>query len=127
MVCRMRITSRSIAARRGATKGCATGGRRQVLPGLLAWLPLTGGALPQQRNKAILRHRLAEQEALAEIAAHAGEGERVGGLFDSDWTAALPKLWARSITVLQSGALTLSVPQSATKARSSFSSANGSP
>lgn len=41
-------------------------------------------------------------------------------------TAMLPKFCARSITVLHSGALTLSVPQSVTKARSSFSSANGS-
>jgi glycerate-2-kinase len=41
-------------------------------------------------------------------------------------TAALPKLCARSITVLQSGALILSVPQSLTKVRSSLSSAKGS-
>src|SRR3990167_5511863 len=40
-------------------------------------------------------------------------------------TAVRPKLCARSITVLQSGALTLSVPQSVTKLRSSLSSANG--
>ena len=40
-------------------------------------------------------------------------------------TAALPKLCARSMTVLHSGALTLSVPQSVTKLRSSLSSANG--
>ena len=40
-------------------------------------------------------------------------------------TARLPKLCARSITVLQSGALTLSLPQSVTKERSSLSSANG--
>ena len=39
---------------------------------------------------------------------------------------ALPKLCARSMTVLQSGALTLSVPQSLTKVRSSLSSTNGS-
>ena len=41
-------------------------------------------------------------------------------------TASALKLCARSMTVLQIGALTLSVPQSVTKARSSFISANGS-
>ena len=41
-------------------------------------------------------------------------------------TASAPKLWARSITVLQIGAWTLSVPQPTTKERSSFISANGS-
>ena len=40
--------------------------------------------------------------------------------------AALPKLCARSMTVLQIGALTLSVPQSLTNLRSSFSSQKGS-
>src|SRR5262249_21825420 len=40
-------------------------------------------------------------------------------------TAALPKLWARSMTVLHSGAFILSMPQSVTKVRSSLSSANG--
>ena len=88
---------------------------------------LAGGALAQQREEPLLRHRLAEQEALAEVAAHAGQRERIGGLLDADRRPrALPKLCARSITVLQSGALTLSVPQSLTKVRSSLSSANGS-
>ena len=41
-------------------------------------------------------------------------------------TASAPKLCARPITVLQTGALTLSVPQSVTNERSSFISANGS-
>ena len=41
-------------------------------------------------------------------------------------TASAPKLWARSITVLQIGAWTLSVPQPTTNERSSFISANGS-
>ena len=40
-------------------------------------------------------------------------------------TATLPKPWARSMTVLQSGALTLLVAQSATKARSSLIPVNG--
>ena len=45
---------------------------------------LAGGALAQQRDETVLRHRLAEQEALADVAAHAGEGKRVRGLLDAD-------------------------------------------
>ena len=42
-------------------------------------------ALLEQGGEALLRHRLAEQEALAEIAAHADERHRrVGGLFQAD-------------------------------------------
>ena len=42
------------------------------------------GALAQQRDEALLRHRLAEQEALAVVAAHADQRHRVGRLLDAD-------------------------------------------
>jgi hypothetical protein len=45
---------------------------------------LRGGALAQQRSEALLRHRLTEQEALAVVAAHADQGERVGCFLDAD-------------------------------------------
>lgn len=51
-------------------KVLASGGGR-------SWTALAGGALAQQREKAILRHRLSEQEALAQVAAHAGKRDRV--------------------------------------------------
>ena len=41
-------------------------------------------ALLEQRDEPLLRHRLAEQEALAEIAAHAHQRHRVGGLLEAD-------------------------------------------
>ena len=49
-------------------------------------------ALPQQRDEALLRHRLAEQEALAEIAAHADQRHGVGGLFDAHGDRAAPEI-----------------------------------
>ena len=51
--------------------------------GALRRLRLRCRALAQQRDEALLRHRLAEQEALAEIAAHAHQRHRVGGFFDA--------------------------------------------
>src|SRR5262245_25811336 len=45
---------------------------------------LSGGALTQRRDELFLGHRLTEQEALSDVAAHAGERQRVGGLLDSD-------------------------------------------
>ena len=41
-------------------------------------------ALAQEETKAFFRHRLAEQKALAVVAAHADKGEGVGGLFNAD-------------------------------------------
>src|SRR5580704_10581616 len=42
------------------------------------------GALLEQRNEALLGHRLAEQKALAVIATHADQRQRVGRLLDTD-------------------------------------------
>src|SRR5580704_19480857 len=42
------------------------------------------GALLEQRNEALLGHRLAEQKALTVVAAHADQRQRVGRLFDAD-------------------------------------------
>ena len=57
--------------------------RRDARRGARHIAPLRCRALAQQRDEALLRHRLAEQEALAEVAAHAHQGHRVGGLFDA--------------------------------------------
>ena len=43
---------------------------------------LRGGALAQQRDETLLRHRLTEQESLTVVAAHADQGERVRCLLD---------------------------------------------
>jgi hypothetical protein len=45
---------------------------------------LRSGALAQQRDETLLRHRLTEQESLTVVAAHADQGERVRCLLDSD-------------------------------------------
>src|SRR5262245_40149897 len=42
------------------------------------------GALPEQNQEALLRHRLGEQVALAEVAAHAEQRVCVAGLLDAD-------------------------------------------
>ena len=44
---------------------------------------MRGCALAQRRDEALLRHRLPEQEALTEVAAHAHQGNRIRGLFDA--------------------------------------------
>ena len=46
-------------------------------------LSLVCAALAQQRDETVLRHRLAEQEALTEVAAHADQSECIGGFFDA--------------------------------------------
>ena len=45
---------------------------------------LAGGPLPQQRHEPVLRHRLPEEETLADVAAHTGQRQRVGCLLDPD-------------------------------------------
>ena len=40
-------------------------------------------ALAQQRNKTLFRHGLSEQEALAVVAPHAHQSQRIGSLFDA--------------------------------------------
>lgn len=44
---------------------------------------MRGRALAQQRDEAFLRHRLSEQEALTEVAAHSDQGDGICGLFDA--------------------------------------------
>ena len=64
-----------------------TGIRRRALAQLISGCrqlaALRRRALAQQRRETFLRHRLAEQEALAVIAAHADQRHRVGGLLDA--------------------------------------------
>ena len=59
--------------------------RRPCTAGALAAPCRAGGlALLEQRNEAFLGHRLAEQKALAVIATHADQRQRVGRLLDAD-------------------------------------------
>jgi hypothetical protein len=67
---------------------------------------------------------LAEEKALAIFASRADERGFVSGLFTSRYNVSA-KIVSRSITDLHSGALTLSVPQSATNEQSSLSAGGG--
>ena len=70
---RVRVQGRRCADRRGRSPSA-----RRKLPAL------RGGALAQQRDEALFRHRLAEQESLPVVAAHADQRQRVGGFLDAD-------------------------------------------
>ena len=59
----------------GAGIGSARGGKLAAL---------RGRALAQQRDESLLGHRLAEQESLVVVAAHADQGERVRCFLDPD-------------------------------------------
>jgi hypothetical protein len=52
---------------------------------------LIGGALAQQQDESLFGHRLAEQKSLAEIAAHADEGDGVRGLLDAHGNGFAPE------------------------------------
>jgi hypothetical protein len=86
----------------------------------LEFRPSSLSALTSSRLNCSSGMGLAEEKALAIFASHADERGFVSGLFTSRYNVSA-KIVSRSITDLHSGALTLSVPQSATNEQSSLS------
>src|SRR5215212_10907463 len=76
------------------------------------------GVLAQQAGDLLAGHRLAEVVALADVAAHAAQGQELGRVLDPSATVTSWRLWPRRTMVRASSALSLAWLSRSTNERS---------